>query len=328
MKQVVFYGLVCLLCGCRPRAYKSDEGKVFGTYFHVTYDSEQDYGTAIRAEMERVNQSLSMFNPRSVISKLNRNESEETDSLFLLMFGKAKEVFLHTGGAFDITVAPLVNAWGFGFKQRQLPDSTRVDSMLRFVGMEKLRLESGRLLKAMPEVMMDASALAKGLGVDVVADFFDRKGVTNYMVEIGGEVRAKGLSLKQRAWRIGIDKPVDDATGGQREIALVVNLEKGALATSGNYRNFYVIDGKKYAHTINPRTGFPVQRDILSASVYASSCMEADAYATAFMVLGLKASQEVLQKLSGVEACFIYENEKKEREIWMSDGFKKLVEKK
>lgn len=316
---------ICLVWGCNRGKYKFDEGEVYGTYFHVTYDSKQNYAAEIRAEMERVNRSLSMFNKNSVISKLNRNECDSVDVLFERMFAKAKEVYQNTDGAFDITVAPLVNAWGFGFKHEQLPDSTRVDSLLQFVGMYKLRVENGKLFKSFENVQMDASAIAKGLGTDLVADFFESKGIANYMVEIGGEVRSKGINPRNQVWRIGIDKPVDDVTAMDRKIELVVNLREGALATSGNYRNFYLVDGKKYSHTINPKTGFPVQRNILSASVHAPTCMEADAYATSFMVLGTEMGKTVVEQHPELEACFIYENEKGEQEIWMSDGFKTLI---
>ena len=181
----------------------------------------------------------------------------------------AQKVNRATDGGYDITIAPLVDAWGFGSEKEVFPDSARIDSLVALVGMEKLSVKEGKILKQIPGMKLDASSIAKGLGVDLVAEYFDRKGIKNYMVEIGGEVRVKGQSDKKRAWWIGIDQPEDDVTAQQRELQLVVALASGALATSGNYRNFYIHEGKKYAHTINPKTGFPVQTEILGASVYA-----------------------------------------------------------
>lgn len=314
-----------ILGGCNsPVEYKYAEGKIYGTYYHISYLSSEDLQSEIHREMELVNASLSMFNPQSVISKLNRNESINTDTLFRKMYKEALKVNLATGGAFDITVGPLVNAWGFGFKHEIFPDSVKIDSVRKFVGMDKVSLKGEFLYKEFPEVVMDASSIAKGLGVDLVAEYFDARGISDYMVEIGGEVRVKGESSKKRPWRIGIDRPEDDVTAGSRELQLVAGITSGALATSGNYRNFYVHEGKKYAHTINPKTGYPVQTEILSASVYARSCMEADAYATAFMVVGLKQAQEILQSNPQLEGCLIYLEDGKFK-TWISPGFEKMI---
>lgn len=325
---VIVIGIVTVLAACGTKKnYQYTEGKIYGTFYHISYNYSENLQKEIWAEMEKVNASLSMFNPHSVIAKINRGESDSTDLLFREMFIKAAQVNRETQGAFDITVAPLVNAWGFGFKTDSFPSAEKIDSILRLVGMDKMTLEGDRLIKRVKGMEIDASSIAKGLGTDLVADYLDRKGVTDYMVEIGGEIRAKGMSTKGRPWRIGIDKPIDDATGANREIAVVVELTSGALATSGNYRNFYIHDGKKYAHTINPRTGYPVQQDILSASVYTDSCMKADAYATAFMVLGLEVAQEIVNHNSTLEACFIYEQDGIMK-TWISQGFEKLIDRK
>lgn len=322
---ILIVGFLMVVVGCRHQEYKFMEGKIYGTYYSISYEGVLNYDTVIIKEMERVNYSLSMFNPHSVIAKINREESDQVDSLFVRMFIQARKVYDATEGAFDITVAPLSNAWGFGFKNERLPSAEKVDSLLQYIGMNKLTLNGMRLIKAIEGVQLDASSIAKGLGVDLVADFLDKKGVKNYMVDIGGEIRVRGISSKKRAWRIGIDKPVDDVSASTRELQAVVAIEGGALATSGNYRNFYVVDGKKYAHTINPKTGYPVQRDILSSSVYAPTCMEADAYATAFMVLGKEKAQKIIEKDTKLEACFVYLDDRGKREVWMSDGFKKLI---
>lgn len=315
----------CISFSCsEKKQYQYTEGAVYGTYYHVSYESSRDLQIEIRQEMEKVNISLSMFNSNSVIARLNSGASDSTDALFRRMFVAAGEVNRTTRGAFDITVGPLVNLWGFGFKDHAFPDSIQVDSVLPLVGMDKLSLDGEHLMKQIPGMVIDASSIAKGLGVDLVAEYLDVQGIRNYMVEIGGEVRVKGESSKKRAWRIGIDKPVDTSDVQDRELALTVGIHSGALATSGNYRNFYYHEGKKYAHTINPKTGYPVQLDILSSSIYAPTCMEADAYATAFMVIGLKAAQEIVTATPELEACFIY-SENGEQKIWLSPGFQKII---
>ena len=275
-------------------------------------------------QMERVNASLSMFNPRSVISRLNRNESCRTDSLFNRMFRMAVEVNGETRGAFDITVGPLVNAWGFGYKKGVMPTPERIDTLLQWVGLDKLRLQGDSLVKCFRETEMDASSIAKGLGVDLAAEYLEARGVKNYMVDIGGEIRVKGKSGKGRAGRIGIDKPIEDPELLNRELQFIISMENGALATSGNYRNFYVKEGKKYAHTISPYTGYPVQQEVVSSTVYAPTCMEADAYATAFMVLVLEAAKEVMANHPGLEACLIYVRDGVP-ETWMTEKFKTFV---
>lgn len=324
MKIIGVFLLVVLFTACTKKNYQFAEGGIYGTVYHVSYQSDQDLSSEIRKQMERVNESLSMFNKKSLISRLNRNETDGTDTLFVRMFRVAQRINLETDGAFDITVAPLMDAWGFTKKHDSLPSPAQIDSIMLKIGMDKLMLKEGRFVKSVPGVEMDASAIAKGLGVDLVADYLDSMQVLNYMVEIGGEIRVKGFSDKGRPWRIGVDKPVDDPELNDRQIQLTLALTDGALATSGNYRNFYVRDGKKYGHTIDPKTGYTVQRDILSSSVYAPTCMEADAYATSFMVMGFKKSCELVEKTPGLDACFIYEDNGVLK-VWMTSGFKKLV---
>lgn len=326
MRYVVCLLIIgCCAAACRNRVeYRTMEGGMYGTLYHIAYFSAEDQRDSLLYEMERVNASLSTFNPHSVISRINRNETDCTDELFGRMFAKALEINRVTGGAFDITVAPLVNAWGFGFRHERFPSAARIDSLKELVGMEKLTWQDGHLLKQNPDMLLDASSIAKGLGVDLAADYLERKGVQDYMVEIGGEIRVKGKSQKNRPWRLGIDRPKDDPAVQSRELQMVVSLAQGALATSGNYRNFYVHEGKKYAHTINPETGYPVQTEVLSASVYAPTCMEADAYATAFMVLGLKKAEAIVRACPQLEACLIYQDDGRLK-TWVSEGWEKCI---
>lgn len=320
---VVIAGMVLGSCDHKTE-YQYTEGKIYGTFYHISYDYPADLQTEIRQELERVNASLSMFNPNSVISRINRGECDSTDVLFRKLFQMGQKINQATDGAFDMTVGPLVNAWGFGYEKENFPDSGRIDSLLLLVGMDKLSLEGERLVKQVPGMELDASSIAKGFGVDLVAEYFDGKGIGNYMIEVGGEVRVKGESPKKRPWRIGIDRPEDDVMAADRQLQMVVGLTAGSLATSGNYRNFYVHDGKKYGHTINPKTGYPVQTEILGASVYAPTCMEADGYATAFMVMGLERAKVIIGQDSEVEGCLIYQEDGKLK-TWISDGLRKKV---
>ena len=301
------------------------EGSVFGTFYHITYQSGQNLQTGVEATLQEVDKSLSPFNKESVITAINNNTSMDTNTMFTDVFQLAQEVSVATNGAFDITVAPLVNLWGFGFKNMDNVSEEKVDSLLQYVGYEKVKLVEGKIVKECPETMLDCSAIAKGYGVDAVGLYLESQGVKNYMVEIGGEVRVRGTNPKGELWHVGINKPNDDPTNMNNEIEQVLQLTQMAMATSGNYRNFYEKDGKKYAHTIDPRTGHPVQHSILSSTVLAKDCATADAYATAFMVLGLKEAKKVLAQHPDLMAFFIYSDDEGGTHDWCSPGLKEMI---
>lgn len=305
--------------------YQTDQGVVFGTMYKITYQSKENLKTEIEAELQKVDLSLSPFNKQSVITHINNNTDMQTDSLFDYVFRLARQVSEETHGAFDITVAPLVNAWGFGFKNAAQVNPQTIDSLRQFVGFEKIKLENGKITKSDPRTMLDCSAIAKGFGVDCVARFFDRKGIRNYMIDIGGELVMKGENAKMEPWRIGINKPIDDSLAVNQELQTVLQISNVGLATSGNYRNFYYKDGKKYAHTIDPRTGYPIQHNILSATVVATNCATADAYATAFMVLGLDSAKAICHAHPELDAYFIYSKEDGKTDIYYTDGMKKYI---
>ncbi len=287
-----------------PVPYQKDEGRIFGTVYHATYQCDSSLRSLIEAELQSVDNSLSMFNPQSTISRINSNESLATDSLFRYVFTISQQISRATNGAFDITVAPLVNAWGFGFKHQQLPDSAQVDSLLQLVGWQRVSINSeNELLKADPRMVLDCSAVAKGFGSDQVAALLRSRGIQNFMIEIGGEVVVSGTNPKGKPWRIGISTPDEQTQGKLQE---TIELTQGAMATSGNYRNFYTAeDGRRLAHTINPHTGYPVQHSILSSTVLAPTCAMADAFATSFMVMGLDSAQAVLEAHPELQAYFI-----------------------
>ena len=305
--------------------YQTSQGKVFGTFYHITYQSSEDLQSQIEQALAKVDGSLSPFNDTSVITRINNNQDVVPDSLFMHVFNLSKIVSRETNGAFDITVAPLVNAWGFGFKKGFDVDSVTVDSLRQYIGIDKVWSEDGRICKQLDNVMLDCSSVAKGFGCDVVARMFDVRGIANYMIEIGGEIVMKGKNSRGGLWTIGVNKPVDDSLNQNQEFQTVISLTDKGMATSGNYRNFYYKDGKKYAHTIDPRTGYPVQRNILSATVVADDCATADAYATAFMVLGLDSALMVCDRHPEMDAYFIYVDPQGEVTTHATKGMEKYI---
>lgn len=293
-------------CVDNLRWYRN-EGAVFGTFYHLTYQSERDLQKEVEAALDSVNNSLSMFNPNSTLSLVNGNKNMSSDKMLDAVFALAQRVSKATEGAFDVTVAPLVNAWGFGFKNGTLPDSAQVDSLRSLIGWNRIRIENGTVKKDMPEMVLDFSAIAKGYGCDVAASALRRHGAKNLMVEIGGEVVVEGKNDKGKPWRIGVNKPVEDTLAVNTELDTILELTDQAMATSGNYRNYYITaDGRKVAHTIDPHTGYPVQHSILSATVLAPTCAEADAFATSFMVMGIDKAKEVLKRQNQLRVYFIY----------------------
>ena len=303
--------------------YQHNKGFIFGTVYNITYQSDKNLEKEIIRELDKVDASLSPFNEKSIISKINRNEEAVVDNYFYDVFNLAMQISEDTNGAFDITVAPIVNAWGFGFKSGSSPTSQYIDSLKQFIGYKKVRIDKDKhVVKQDERIMLDCSAIAKGYGSDVVARLFNAKGIKNYMIEIGGEIVASGLSEKRLPWKIGITKPSEDSLGTSNELQTILNITDCAMATSGNYRNFYYKNGKRYAHTIDPRTGYPIQHNILSATVIAKSCAQSDAYATSFMVLGLDEAKKILERHPQLLAYLIYTNKDNEYEVWHSPALK------
>lgn len=324
---LLIVGTVMIIYNQKNTPYQHDKGMIFGTVYHVTYQNSDNLNDQIVAELNKVDSSLSMFNKQSVITKVNNNQDIEVDVMFGDVFTLARTVSVDTDGAFDITVAPLVNAWGFGFKSGNMPSRHTIDSLRTFVGYKRVELHDSRIVKADPRVMLDCSAIAKGYGCDVVAELLRRKGIDNFMVEIGGEVVTSGISEKRVPWKIGVTKPSDDSLSVNNELQTVLNITDKAMATSGNYRNFYYKNGKKYAHTIDPATGYPVQHSLLSATVISDRCAKADAYATAFMVMGLEKAKKVLDRHRDLMAYLIYSDHKGEYKVWFSPSLRdKIIE--
>ena len=308
---IALVAVILLIVPDEPRAtYHTNKGYVFGTYYAIQYESVNDLHDSIKASLAAFDGSMSMFNTASTISRINAGTDSVADAFFVQMYRTAQQINRLSDGAFDITVAPLVNLWGFGLKNRAHVTQQQVDSLLPHVGMQKIELvesenASAYILRKHDEhVQVDAGAIAKGQSCDIIAALLGRNGCTNYLVDIGGEVVSKGQNAQAHPWRIGITRPVDDASGEVNEVQTVLQVNDIALATSGNYRNFYYDGEQKRSHTIDPRTGYPVQHSLLSATVRSNSCMRADALATACMVLG---ETEALQMIESdtVSACYL-----------------------
>ncbi|WP_231496727.1 FAD:protein FMN transferase [Prevotella sp. 10(H)] len=271
-----------------------------GEIFHTTYSIKYLYTQSLKAEIEdkflQYDNSLNAFKPTSIISKINKNEEAVPDSFFINVFKRSQEVSLNSEGLFDITISPLINAWGFGFKNMDNVTPQIIDSLRLLVGYDKIRLENGEVKKSDPRIQFNMSAIAKGYATDVIAELLESYGISNYMVEIGGEIRTKGNSPKGNCWNIGITKPIGKNIYDYQNLQTILRLCNKSLATSGNFRNYYIKDGRKYAHTINPKTGYPSESNILSTTIIADDCMTADAYATAFMLMDTTLTRKVAEK--------------------------------
>ena len=317
---IVLCGLLSFSCQDK-KEYFEESGTVFHTLYHIKYEAPQLLTEQIDAELQKFNLSLNPFNPNSIIAKVNRNEAVEVDEWFKEVFNKSMEVSKNSEGVFDITCAPFINVWGFGFSKKDSVTPQMIDSLKTFVGYQKVHLEGNQVVKEDPRLLLNCSAIAKGYACDVVARLLEKEGIENYMIDIGGEVVMKGVNPNGICWRIGINIPEDDSTNTKKNYDEIVQLcKKGAIATSGNYRNFYIKDGKKYAHTIDPRTGYPSEQNILSATIVANDCITADAYATAFMAMGLDKAKEMAASLPEIEYYIIYADENGKHQIDYSEG--------
>lgn len=325
IKLLLLFALVLLIGACKNNTskYIYNKGFVYGTMYSIIYESPdgEDYQKEIDDKFKEYTMIFSTYEPESTISKINKNEAAKPEPEFITCFERAMEVSEITNGAFDITAGSLINAWGFGPNEKEKMTPEIVDSLLQITGYKKVQLKNREVKKETPEINIDMNAISKGFTSDLIANLLKEKGCENYMVEIGGEVVAKGKNAKRKIWSIGISKPEEDILISNTDLQAILQLPDHALATSGNYRNFYIENGKKYAHTIDPKTGYPVQHSLLSATVVANNCMTADAFATAFMVLGLDLGIEVARQIQEIEVYFIYADETGNNQIYMSENF-------
>ncbi len=326
----LFFLISLTLTSCEPKEslhYFKLAGFAQGTSYHITYGhvDSVNYQEQVDSLLRDFDLSLSGYDTASVISRINRNETDTVDEKFIEVFRAAEKVNAISEGAFDITVMPLVNAWGFGPGLKTHADSAVIDSILDYVGMDKVRLEGKRLIKEDSGVSLDVNAIAQGYSVDLVAEFLENEGIKHYMVEIGGEVKTRGENPNGQIWKIGIDRPEYGNVLPGMNLTAIIELNEKALATSGNYRKYQEDEGLKYSHSIDPVTGYPVRNEILSATIIAESCMVADAFATACMVTGLERAKEMIRDVEGLEAYFIYGDPEGQFQAWSSGGFKKYI---
>lgn len=312
------------LFGCKPKGeYVGLSGQAQGTSFAITYEAidDADYSAEVDSLFRFIDKSMSLWDSTSLISKINQNDfSKRIDIHFKNVLEASLRVEKETEGYFNVTVGPLVKAWGFVTKKNMpAPSDAQVDSLKALIG--KVGIDSnGKFFKDKPNLQIDFNAIAQGYTVDVIARFLESKGIKNYLVEIGGEVYGKGKNREGKSWKVGIEKPEEDRQG----IASVVNLKNKALATSGSYRKFFIKDGKKFSHAVDPHTGFPVQHNLLSISVLADNCTDADAYATALLVMGLEKAQKFAEAKE-IDFFAIYDQNGK-NQYYSTSGFKKVIE--
>lgn len=328
MNKITAFLIILAVFSCKKnqsQSHKSSEntlltGGVFGTSYSIIYNHTTDYTKQFDSLFAVINSSLSTYIPNSDISKLNRNEDVEVDEHFQNVFLTSKEIYKTTNGKFDPTIGDVVNAWSFGAdKNKFLTDKTTIDSLMRYVGFDNVKLVGNRIIKS-PNTYLEFNAIAKGYGVDIIARFLEYKKISNYLIEIGGEIRVKGKNIeKDKPWRVGLDEPRFD---GNQSVFKAISLKDEAMATSGTYRKFKVDeDGNKYAHIIDTKTGYPTKTNILSVSVIANQCMVADAYATAFQAIGVDSVTAFLESHPELKVFFIFENENQELESKSFNGF-------
>lgn len=331
--------LLIALSACQQKSssqqqeYIKETGYVFGTTYHITYKYDRSLEEEMLERLRAYDNSLSTFNKNSIISKINRNEEVETDEYFETVYNKAKEIYELSGHRFDITIKPLSRLWKFG---DNTPDTIsnavidsimdKVDSVKAFIGFDKTHLEGKHLVKDDSRIMIEAAALAEGYGIDVAASVFEEHGVTDYMVELGGELHVKGLNPQGRKWRISIDKPIEGSNELNRASQNIIGITDCAVSTSGSYRQFYYTqDGRRMQHTIDPLTGRPVEHGMLSVTVVGPNTMTTDALSTTCMVLGPDKALELIESLEGIEVYMIYEDDDKQQKELMTEGFKLMI---
>lgn len=320
-----FYGLLIVftVLGCSKPVNIKMVGPVFGTSYSIQYYSENmlDFQNSIDSLFYVVNKSMSTYQTNSDISKLNRNVANLVDSHFIKVLNASKEIYTQTEGAFDPTIGNLVNAWDFGPEGNvKNLDSLKIDSLMLSVGLNKVHIDGNKIIKESPNTFIDFNAIAKGYGVDVISEFLDSKRITNYIVEIGGEIRTKGINIeKDKPWKVGVEMPHFDGT---QSIISAISLKDEAMATSGTYRKFKLdVEGNRYSHIIDTHTGYPSKTNLLSISVIASNCMMADGYATAFKAMGIEKVKAFLENHKELKVFLIFENDKNELETLGLNGF-------
>jgi FAD:protein FMN transferase len=316
------------ICGCRDSkpVFGNFKGFAQGSTYSIVYDNNKNIDPGeLKQKVDKIlrdfDNSLSLYNDSSILSRINRNEKAVPDSFFTEVFRKSVIISEMTEGAFDVTVGPLVRAWGFGPDAHKSFTEAKRDSLLKLVGMNKVSVINGVLVKSNPHISLDFNAIAQGYSVDVICRFFDNLGIKNYLVEIGGEVKARGTKAGN-LWRIGIDKPVDNNMTPGQSLQAILKMTDKAISTSGNYRKFYIEDGVKYSHHIDPRTGYTTKNTLLSVSIIADECAMADGVATGCLVMGKDKAIEFIERHPEFEAYMVYSDDNGNFRTWTSAKLK------
>ena len=306
--------------------YYNIQGVAEGTSYNIIYqdDKSRDFQPAIDGLLARFERSLSVYDEASIISRVNRSEDVEVDDFFIQVFTRAKEISALTNGTFDISAEPLFKAWGFSSGDKTIPSDRQIIELMAYIGMDKVELDGNHIVKSDPRVVLNVNAIAKGYSADIVANYIEEQGCLNYLVEIGGEIRLRGLNTEGKAWRIGIDRPTDDNLIPGQDLQVILQITDKGVATSGNYRQYYIEDGQKIAHTIDPVSGYPVKHNLLSVTVVADDAITADAFATAFMVGGADKAWEWIGRYPGIDALFICK-EDGELKIYCTRGMEDYI---
>lgn len=332
--QLLSILLALFLSSCAPKQdegpYLKIQGFTQGTTYVITYQSADsvNLNTVVDSLLHDFDLSLSTYIPNSIISKINDNDSLVIpDEKLLAVWEEALRINELSEGAFDITVGPLIDAWGFGPGMKLDLDSIVIDSLMKYVGMDKLSVKDERFVKTHPEIRLDVNAIAQGYSVDLLSDYFKEIGLKNFLINVGGEIRVSGVNPAGSEWKVGVDKPIfGNALPGQ-ELQAVLKLKDISLASSGNYRKFYEVDGKKIVHTLDPATGYTKMSQLLGATIITESCMTADALATACMVMGPEKAKEFISGLKDVEAYFITTDQEGNYMAWYTPGLEAMIRK-
>ncbi len=306
--------------------YTTIQGFAEGTSYRIIYEGDRNFQKEIELLLSSFEKSLSVYDPSSIISLINRNEDIEVDDYFEIVFNRAKEISLHTERLFDISAEPLFRAWGFSSEEKNIPNKERIEELKKYIGMDKIRLENKRIIKDHPDIVLNTNAIAKGYSADIVASFLDKNNCKNYLIEIGGEIRVKGYNPQGEPWTIGVDRPIEgNFLPGENGLQLILQITDKGIATSGNNRQFYIDNGQKITHTINPSTGYPAKHNLISTTVIANDALTADAYATAFMVGGMEKAGQWIDENPELDAIFICDEQGEYKVYYTSQIEDKLV---
>ncbi|MEF9931662.1 MAG: FAD:protein FMN transferase [Bacteroidales bacterium] len=320
-----------ILCiyGCKSKPIENEnyitiDGFAQGGTYHVVYKKPAksvNIPDSLTLYFNNINKSVSGYDSLSLITRINNGENLDLDSIFIDIFNSSYKVYKESNGAFDVSAGPFFNLWGFGFKNKEHVSQEKIDSIMQFIGMDKLSIKEGKLIKTDKRMQVNFNAIAQGYTCDYIGNKLTKMGITNYLLEVGGEIYCKGVNALGKEWRVAIDKPLDGNFIPGENVEAILLLSNKGLVTSGNYRKFYIENGVKYSHTINPKTGYPVKHNLLSATVIAENATIADAYATYFMVVGLEKTKEILAATPNMDALLVY-GEQNNMKVYSTKGIK------